>query len=163
MSTKQQFCIIFIKGDKNNMSTLCGADCSGCSFKASCKGCAATCGSPFGGICTAAEYIKKNGRESYGGYKADLLREINVFLRNNGLPEATVLFELTGFMVNMAYELPNGETAKFLDDRNVYLGTQMEYGDRFLGVISDGSFILVSSYGANGSDPELIAYVTGKE
>ena len=158
MSTKQQSSIIFIKEDKNNMSTLCGADCSGCSFKAECRGCAATCGIPFGGKCVAAEYIKNNGRDRYAEYKADLLSRVNDFMRNNGLPEATALFELTGFLVNMAYELPNGESVRFLDDRNVYLGTQMEYGDRFLGVISDGSFILVCSYGMNGSDPELTAY-----
>ena len=78
------------------MSTLCGADCSGCSFKAECRGCAATCGSPFGGKCVAAEYIKNNSRDRYAEYKADLLSRVNDFMRNNGLPEATALFELTG-------------------------------------------------------------------
>lgn len=144
------------------MNTLCGADCSGCSFKANCKGCAATCGSPFGGICVAAEYIKKNGREKYAEYKAELLKKMNAFLRENDLPETQVLFELTGFLINMAYQLPNGEQVRFLDDRNVYLGTQIEHEGRFYGVITDGCFILLSRYGADGSDPELIAYVNGK-
>ena len=140
------------------MSTLCGADCSGCSFKAECRGCAATCGSPFGGKCVAAEYIKNNSRDRYAEYKADLLSRVNDFMRNNGLPEALALFELPGFYVNLAYPLPNGEEVRFLNDRDIYLGAQIEASGKCYGMICDGSFILVCRYGMNGSDPELTVY-----
>jgi hypothetical protein len=47
---------------------------------------------------------------------------------------------------------------KFLDDKNVYLGTQIEASDACYGVIADQRFILVCRYKANGAEPQLIAY-----
>ena len=44
------------------MSSICGANCNECTMKENCKGCAATYGSPFGGRCIAAEYIRVGGR-----------------------------------------------------------------------------------------------------
>ena len=142
------------------MSTICGANCDQCSFKNTCKGCAATCGSPFGGTCVAAEYIKIGGREKYAEFKQGLLQEINALLKDNDIPPAGALYELHGFYVNLPYAFPNGETVKFLKDKNIYLGSQIEVPgmERCCGVVADTTFILICSYGENGADPELILY-----
>ena len=110
------------------MSSICGANCNECTMKENCKGCAATCGSPFGGRCIAAEYIRVGGREAYGLFKKNLLAEVNELLRSIGIPEATALYELSGEFVNLAYPLPNGPV-RFLEDKNIYLGTQIEFAD----------------------------------
>lgn len=63
--------------------------------------------------------------------------------------------------MNLEYRLPNGEKVKFLDDRKTYLGNQLECefgGDRYFGVLADMDFILISTYEAQGKDPELIIY-----
>ena len=140
------------------MSTICGAQCEGCHFKANCHGCTETCGRPFGGPCIAAEYIKACGKEKYAEFKQNLLNEINALLQTNNIPPADVLHELPGFFVNLPYPRPSGETVKFLDDKNVYLGTQIEASDGCYGVIADQHFILVCSYKINGTEPKLIAY-----
>ena len=143
------------------MSTICGANCEKCSFRESCKGCEATCGSPFGGRCVAAEYIKTHGRETYAAYKAALLGEVNGLLKAQGIPaEAAALYELPGSYLNLAYPLPGGETAKFLADRDIYLACQLEVegAGHCYGAVTDGTFVLLCSYGAEGSDPALIAF-----
>ena len=63
--------------------------------------------------------------------------------------------------MNLAYRLPSGEHVKFLDDQKTYLGNQLESdlgGDRCFGVLAGMDFILVCTYGAEGSDPELVLY-----
>ncbi len=142
------------------MKTLCGADCEACQFRGTCRGCEATCGKPFGGTCVAAEYIKANGLEQYAGFKQELLHEINALLKENGVPQAQALYELPGSFVNLSYPIPSGETVKLLDDKKVYLGTQIESADscRCYGVVADTEFILICSYGDNGSAPELKIY-----
>ena len=142
------------------MNTICGADCTNCSLKTNCSGCAATCGSPFGGKCTAAGYIKEYGKEKYAEFKEDLLAEINALLKANDIPETDALYELAGFLVNLPYLLPSGETVKFLDDRNIYIGAQIRSAEqeRCFGVIADTSFIMICSFAENGTDPELIMY-----
>ena len=142
------------------MGTICGANCEGCSFKATCAGCAATCGKPFGGTCVAAEYIKLGGREKYAEFKQGLLEEINALLEKHGIPEAKALYELAGSFVNLAYPLPSGENVKLLDETKIYLGAQIELDgqDFCCGVVADTGFILVSRYGENGTNPELICY-----
>ncbi len=142
------------------MGTICGADCTNCGMKAACKGCIKTCGKPFGGTCVAAEYIKAGGKKAYEEFKEMLRQEINELLKSMDIPEALALYELAGSYVNLGYELPSGETVKFLNDKNIYLGCQIEVPDWELccGVVADASFILVVRYGINGSDPELICY-----
>ena len=140
------------------MSTICGAQCAGCHFKANCHGCTETCGRPFGGPCIAAECIKAGGKEKYAEFKQNLLNEINALLQTNNIPPADALHELPSFFVNLPYPLPSGETVKFLDDKNVYLGTQIEASDGCYGVIADKTFILVCSYKINGTEPKLIVY-----
>ncbi len=140
--------------------SICSAKCNECYFKENCKGCESTCGKPFGGSCIAAEYIKLGGKEAYDKFKNSLLDEINGLLKSNGLPEADGLNELPGNFVNLSYPIPSGEEIKMLDDTKVYLGTQIEFGNMGVcyGVVADTSFILVCSYGINGSDPELLIY-----
>lgn len=143
-----------------NMESICGADCAGCTFKEGCRGCKATCGRPFGGACVAAEYIKLGGMEKYREFKQILLEEVNALLRSNDLPAADALCELPGAFVNLSYPLPNGRTEKLLDDKKIYLGTQIEFADRGVcyGVVADTTFILICSYSVDGSEPELVAY-----
>lgn len=51
------------------MDNYCGANCGSCPNKQNCRGCKNTCGSPFGGKCIAAEYIKANGADAYKQFK----------------------------------------------------------------------------------------------
>ncbi len=142
------------------MDTICGANCNECSFKNSCSGCSATCGKPFGGTCIAAEYINISGRDKYSEFKKILLSEVNSLLKANDLPQTSSLSELPSAFVNLPYPMPNGCTVKLLDDRKIYLGTQIEFADMGVccGVVADTAFILVCSYSVDGSEPELIAY-----
>ena len=140
--------------------SICGANCDECSFNQNCPGCEATCGKPFGGRCIAAEYIIAGGKEKYAEFKQGILDEINFLLSANDIPQADALYELRGSFVNLAYMIPSGEKVKFLDDRNIYLGTQIELDPSGLccGVVAGMDFILICRYGLNGSDPELITY-----
>ena len=144
----------------NKMRTYCGADCGSCPSKEDCGGCAETCGSPFGGRCTAAEYIKIGGLEAYRQFKQKLLDEINALLAARGIGAIDGLFELAGRYVNLEYPMPSGERVKLLDDKNIYLGAQIEFADLGIcyGVVADTGFILICSYSVNGSEPELIVY-----
>ena len=142
------------------MSTYCGANCESCPSKENCKGCLETCGSPFGGHCVAAEYIKLGGLEAYQQFKQKLLDEINALLTDRGITAIDGLFELVGEYVNLEYPMPSGEKVKFLNDKNIYLGAQIEFSDQGIcyGVVADTGFILICSYSVNGSEPELIVY-----
>lgn len=142
------------------MGSICGANCEECRIKDECRGCEATCGSPFGGKCIAAEYIKTGGKAAYDEFKAGLLAEVNALLRAEGITEAEALYELCGDFVNLEYTLPSGEKVKFLNDKNIYLGTQVEFADLGIcyGVVADPCFILICSYSVNGSQPELVIY-----
>ena len=104
------------------------------------------------------EELSDNGQ--FDQFKKELIREIND-LHVEGLPEVKRLNALVGEYVNLEYRLPNGEKVKFLDDRKTYLGNQLECefgGDRYFGVLADMDFILISTYEAQGKDPELIIY-----
>ena len=119
-----------------------------------------TCGSPFGGRCVAAEYIKANGVEAYKDFKKKLMDEINAVLEEEGIPTTEKLFELVGHFVNLEYKLPGGKKVKFLNDKNIYLGTQIEIADADVryGVVADTTFILICSYKSDGSDPEVVFF-----
>ena len=96
----------------------------------------------------------------FEAFKRQLIDEINA-LHIEGLPTLTKLNALAGSYVNLAYRLPSGEHVKFLDDQTTYLGNQLESdlgGDRCFGVLAGMDFILVCTYGAEGSDPELVLY-----
>ena len=135
----------------------CGAKCEECPSKENCKGCVNTCGSPFGGRCAAAEYIKKNGLEAYREFKARLKDEINGLMKAEGLPTVDGTFELQGKTVNLQYAFKNGEKVKFLNDSDVYIGGMVAYNNAFYGVVTDGNVIIISKFG-DGENAELLVY-----
>ena len=106
------------------------------------------------------EYIRAGGGEQYAAFRARVLEEINALLSARGLHAAETLYELPGAVVNLAYPTPGGSAVRLLDDRNIYLGCQIEFADLGVcyGVVADTGFILICSYSVNGSEPELIAY-----
>ena len=90
--------------------------------------------------------------------KGALIAECNA-LGIAGMPKVEKLYALVGRYVNLAYPLPSGASAAFLDEQKTYFGCQVEGdGGRFFGVIGNGDFLLVSRYGEGGADPELILY-----
>ena len=141
------------------MKTICGIDCTGCGFRETCKGCEETNGRPFGGECIAAECYRAGGEHCYIAYKNRLMEEFNG-LGIADMPPITNLCQLSGAYVNTEYPLPNGEKVKLLDDTKIYLGYQVEKinSDRCYGLVADNNFLLVSEYGCNGADPEIIVY-----
>ncbi|MBR6046452.1 MAG: helix-turn-helix domain-containing protein [Ruminococcus sp.] len=108
-------------------------------------------------------YWKNHSELSDGGrfeeFKSMLIEEINA-LGIEGMPKLTKLNALVGGYVNLAYKLPGGAYAKFLDDGTTYLGNQLEGGPdgRCYGVLANMDFILISTYGKDCADPELLLY-----
>lgn len=141
------------------MKSICGSDCcESCGKLPECGGCAKTEGKPFGGHCIAAESIKTGGESALNRLKQTLIAEINA-LGIDGL-RVDDLNLLNGFYVNLEYPLPSGQTAKFLNDSNVYFGNQIERegNDRCYGVVADETMLLVCEYGCMGADPVLLCY-----
>ncbi len=105
-----------------------------------------------------AQIIKYSGTEAFHALKAELVNEINV-LGFAGL-RVSDLNLLSGAYINLSYPLPNGSSAQFLDDRQIYLGNQIEGAGngRCYGVVANEAMLLVCTYGDSGSDPELLFY-----
>lgn len=104
------------------------------------------------------EELSDNGE--FEAFKKQLIDEINE-LHIEGMPKLEKLNALVGSFVNLAYPLPGGVSVKLLDDNTTYLGNQLESefgGERCFGVIANMDFILVSTYAAEGADPELVLY-----
>ncbi len=147
------------------MESLCGADCTNCGYgkNNNCKRCISTNGCPFGKQCFIAKYILTGGKENYELFKNQLIEEINE-LKISGMPKIKELIPLNGVFVNMEYPIPNGEKIKLLNDNDIYLGTQVEseFNDgkllRCFGILANMDFILISEYGPNGDNPEIIIY-----
>ena len=147
------------------MESICGALCVGCKYgeKNNCKGCRKTKGCPFGKQCFIAKYILTGGKEKYELFKKQLVDEINS-LNIVGMPKIDDLNPLNGSFVNLSYILPNKKSIQFLDDTDIYLGTQVEseFNDgkiiRCFGILANMNFILISEYRENGDNPELIIY-----
>lgn len=143
--------------------SICGTDCcTRCPKLESCGGCERVNGHPFGGTCIAAECIRKEGMEAFQVLKRTLMVEINA-LNIPGL-QVNDLYLLSGEYVNLKYPLPNGKTVQLLDDRKVYLGNQVEIAgsDRCYGVVADEAYLLVSTYGCGGEQPEIVLYKSRK-
>ena len=87
--------------------------------------------------------------------KNQLIEEINA-LGISGIPQIDNLFVLQGSFVNMEYTI-NGNSVKLLDDNATYWGTQVEKTDgRCYGIACNEHYILVSEYGKDGKDAELV-------
>ena len=105
-------------------------------------------------------YAELSDDGQFEAFKKQLVEEINQ-LGVEGMPRLEKLNALVGKYVNLAYRLPSGESVRFLDDRTTYLGNQLEPefgGDRCFGVVANMDFILISTYGEDGADPELVLY-----
>jgi len=147
-----------IKVMMNN--SICGANCTECMMKETCKGCTETKGCPFGKQCFIANYINVGGKENYLEFKQTLIKEFNG-LHIPGMPEVEEMYALNGSFVNLEYVFPGGQKVKFLDDNSIYLGNQLECelgGGRCFGIVSGMDFLLVCTYGENGAEPELVMY-----
>ena len=104
------------------------------------------------------EEFSDNGQ--FEAFKKSLIDEINA-LHIEGVPKIEKLNALVGKYVNLEYRLPNGTNVKFLDDSTTYLGNQLESefgGERCFGVLANADFILISTYEAEGKNPELVLY-----
>ena len=104
------------------------------------------------------EELSDNGE--FEAFKKQLIDEINS-LNIEGMPKVEKLNALVGAYVNLEYTLPNGAKVKLLDDNATYLGNQLESefgGGRCFGVLANMDFILVSTYEAEGKNPELVLY-----
>ena len=104
-------------------------------------------------------YAEIGGKEKLDEFKEKLIQEFNVLLNIEGLPRVEELNVLPGEFVNIEYTLPNGEKAKFLDDKHTYLGSQLEsdFG-KCVGIVASLDFLLICTYEENGENPELIIY-----
>ena len=133
--------------------TYCGINCcENCSSYSKCGGCEKCAGHPFDGSCIAER------NSNFSELKQQLIDEINA-LGIGGLI-VNDLNLLTGAYVNLEYPLYNGTTVKFLNDKDIYLGNQIEKQDSecCYGVVADEKFILVCEYGCNGVNPEIVLY-----
>lgn len=147
------------------MESICGVDCEICEYgeKLKCKGCKETAGCPFNKKCFIAKYMEVGGKESFDKLKKELIDEFNL-LNVDGMPKINELFPLNGSFVNLEYPLLNGGNVKFLDDDEIYLGNQVEceFNDgevnRCFGLVANMNFLLVSEYGEDGINPEIVIY-----
>ena len=105
-------------------------------------------------------YEELGDHGEFEAFKKQLIDEINA-LHIEGMPKLITLNALVGQYVNLAYPLPSGVPVKFLNDQTTYLGNQLESefdAERCFGVLASMDFIMVSTYGRDGVDPELILY-----
>ena len=146
-------------------TAICGANCSDCGYGKNnkCVGCTESEGCPFGKKCFIAQYINTGGIENYNAFKRQLIDEFNA-LNIPGLPKINDLFALNGEYVNLEYPMPNGKPVKMLDDKEIYLGNQVEceFNDgeinRCYGLVAGMDFLLVCEYGINCADPEIVIF-----
>lgn len=107
------------------------------------------------------QYARIGGRDKFEQFKKQLIAEFNNLLHIEGLPRVEDLNVLPGSFINLEYRLPNGEYAKFLDDKATYLGNQLECefgGERCFGIAANMDFLLVCTYERDGENPELVIY-----
>ena len=102
--------------------------------------------------------LSDNGQ--FEEFKKQLITEINE-LHIEGMPKVEKLNALVGRDINLEYPLPNGMRVKFLDNQKTYLGNQLECefgGERYFGVLASMDFVMVCTYDADLTNPELILY-----
>ncbi len=104
------------------------------------------------------EELSDNGQ--FEAFKEQLIDEINS-LQIEGMPKLESLNALVGKYVNLEYLLPSGSYVKFLNDQTTYLGNQLESkfgGERCFGIVANMDFIMISTYEAEGANPELVLF-----
>lgn len=147
------------------MESICGVNCNNCGYgkNNNCKGCNQSKGCPFGKQCFIAKYILIGQKENYEMFKKQIIDEFNA-LKIPGMPEVKELLPLNGAFINLRYRLPNGSIVQFLNDDEIYLGNQFEceYNEgqiaRCFGLVANMDFLLISEYGINRDNPEIILY-----
>ncbi len=90
--------------------------------------------------------------------KQQILDEFNALDIAN-MPKVEKLYTLSGRFINLPYLLPSGQTMLMWDDSRVLLGSQlpnMANPERCFGLAADENFLVVSEYGENGIDPQLV-------
>ncbi len=89
--------------------------------------------------------------------KQALIDEVNA-LGIKDMPKIDNLFSLTGSFINQEYNF-NGNMIKLFDDKANYWGNQVEkqgVEGRCFGIACDERYILVSEYGKDGVDAEIV-------
>ena len=89
--------------------------------------------------------------------KQKFIDEVNA-LNIPDMPVIDNLFVLQGSFINLEYKM-NGNTFSILDKEKSYWGTQVEKqnsGGRCYGIACDEKYILVSEYGKDGADAEIV-------
>lgn len=91
--------------------------------------------------------------------KQKFIEEVNA-LGIKDMPRIDNLFILQGSFINQEYRI-NGNSIKLLDDNASYWGNQVEKigcEGRCFGIACDEHYILVSEYGKNGADAEIVVF-----
>ena len=89
--------------------------------------------------------------------KQKFIDEVNA-LNIPDMPFIDNLFVLQGSFINLEYKM-NGNTFSILDKEKSYWGTQVEKQNsdgRCYGIACDEKYILVSEYGKDGADAEVV-------
>ncbi|MBR6197684.1 MAG: zinc ribbon domain-containing protein [Bacteroidaceae bacterium] len=89
--------------------------------------------------------------------KQQLIDEVNA-LDIKDMPKIDNLFSLTGSFINQEYNF-NGNMIKLFDDKANYWGNQVEKQGtqgRCFGIACDEHYIIVSEYGKDGADAEIV-------
>ena len=139
-------------------------NCKECPSFKECGGCENCNAEPFDSKeqCICTRIINEEGFDGFQKTFKHVIDSINAL----AIPGLHVddMNILPGSMLNLEYPLPNGGTIKFLNDDKTYFANQIEIDtERCYGVVSDGSFLLVASYGCEGKEPKLLAYFTLEE
>lgn len=93
--------------------------------------------------------------------KQVFIAEVNAL----NIPELHIsnLYVLQGSFINQAYHI-NGNEVKLLDDEATYWGNQVQKSDgKCYGIACDEHYILVSEYGADGVNPEIVVFKRRQE
>ncbi len=77
-----------------------------------------------------------------------------------GMPKLEKLYGHKGDFVNLECRLPNGQTAKILDDNKMYYVAELpkENSERCFGLVTDKKQLAVFEYSEGGKDSELVIW-----
>lgn len=138
---------------------LCDKECcEKCSRFKECGWCESCNGHPLKGYCFFYKLIKEKGYDGYLILKKELIEKINnLKIEHLHIDDLNLLL---GNYINLEYTLENGSKIKLLNDNDIYLGNQVELpnDEKCYGIATNSKIIVISKYGCNGSNPELILY-----